>query len=140
MSHNSGKLGLSITNATMIEFLAGNESELELKWERDGDALIAVVSGRIDSTNVYGLEQSINEGLTGAHQVLVLDLAAVHYVSSAALALMLRLAKRYLKESRDFGMCTETRDIRDVISISGFDRIIRIFDTRADTLSELRAA
>ena len=123
----------------MIEFAAGHESELELTWEQDDDALIAIVSGRIDSTNVFGLEQSINDGLTGEHEILVLDLAAVHYVSSAALALMLRLAKRYMRESREFGMCTETRDIRDVISISGFDRIIKIFDTRAEALSKLRA-
>ena len=117
----------------------GNVSELDLSWEQDGDAIIAVVSGRIDSTNVFGLEQSINAGLAGEHQILVLDLAAVHYVSSAALALMLRLAKRYLREAREFGVCTETREIRDVISISGFDRIINIFDNRADTLSVLRA-
>lgn len=124
----------------MLEFSLGNVSEVDLSWEQDGDALIAVITGRVDSTNVFRLEQSINAGLTTMHQVLVLDLASVHYVSSAALALMLRLAKRYLREARKFGVCTETRDIREVISISGFDRIINIYDTRAETLTELRAA
>ena len=120
-------------------FTLGNVSEVELVWEKDGDALIAVVSGRIDSTNVYSLDQSISSGLTDDHHILVLDLAAVQYVSSAGLALMLRLAKHYSQQSRKFGVCTETEGIREVLAISGFERIIKIFDTRAETLSQLSA-
>ena len=122
----------------MWEFSVGNLSEVKLDWEQDGDALIAVLTGRIDSTNVFGLEQSVNEGLSKSHQILVFDMAAVNYVSSAALALMLRLAKKYMREAKSFGVCTETENIREVISISGFDRIISLYDSRADALSAIR--
>ena len=42
---------------------------------------------------------------------------------------MLRLAKHYSQQSRKFGVCTETEGIREVLAISGFERIIKIFDT-----------
>ena len=123
----------------MLEFVLDSASSVELKWEQEDAALIAVVAGRIDSSNVFGLEQSVNGGLNVDHQVCVLDLADVVYVSSAALALMLRLAKRYRQEAKGFGVCTQTENIRDVIRISGFNRIIDVYDTREDALKGLSA-
>ena len=121
----------------MSKFVLGGASAIDLKWEQEHVALIAVISGRIDSSNVFGMEQSINDGLSTDHQVFVLDLSDVVYISSAALALMLRMAKRYREESKGFGVCTQTQNIREVIQISGFDRIINIYDTRDEALKEL---
>ena len=121
----------------MLEFVLDSASSVDVQWVQKDAALIAVVSGRIDSSNVFGLEQSVNGGISAEHQILVLDLTDVVYVSSAALALMLRLAKRYRQESKGFGVCTMTENIREVIEISGFDRIINVYDTRDDALQGL---
>ena len=123
----------------MLEFVLDSASSVDVSWAQEEAALIAVVSGRIDSSNVFGLEQTVNGGISADHQILVLDLTDVVYVSSAALALMLRLAKRYRQESKGFGVCTQTENIREVIEISGFDRIINVYDTREDALAGLSA-
>lgn len=107
----------------------------DVKWERKDGVLIAVLSGRIDSNNAGGLQSDLESGIDAGERALVLDFEHVSFLSSAGLRVCLVIARNFNEPGKEFGICTPTDPIRDVVAISGFDQIIAVYDSQAAAIN-----
>ena len=107
----------------------------DVKWERKDGVLIALLSGRIDSSNAGELQSDLESGIDPGERALVLDFEHVSFMSSAGLRVCLVIARKFNESGKEFGICTPSDPIRDVVAISGFDQIIAVYDSQAAAIN-----
>ncbi len=111
-----------------------NSKQHSIEWQRIGHAVIARVAGRIDSSNAFDFDREVQSKIQKSDEVLILDCARLTYISSAGLRVTLRLAKAFAPPKR-FALCSLSESINEVVSISGFDRVIAVFDSAEKALA-----
>ena len=99
-----------------------------LELNRNDATVVAHVGGRIDSTNAWEFDRTLQDSFQPQDTVLIMDCSTLRYISSAGLRVALKLAKRFRPPKR-FAMTALSRDIEEIVRISGFDRIIEIHDS-----------
>jgi anti-anti-sigma factor len=97
---------------------------------------LAVIEGRLDTITAPALEERLL-GLIAASRV-VLDMAAVRFVSSAGLRVLLKAAKAAKAAGTGFAVCALQPSVREVYDISGFERIITAHPTRDEAVAAFR--
>lgn len=117
--------GLSRRCATLS--LAGLEAAMDLQVEHVAGAAIARPIGRIDGVTAPRVQSDLLE-LVGSAAKVVMDCAAVAYVSSAGLRAVLVAAKAAKAVGTDFSLCSVDGPLREIFMVSGFDAIIDLHD------------
>ena len=112
----------------------------QVKWERKDGILIAVLIGHIDSSNADQFQRIIESGIDAEAHALILDFERVFFISSAGLRVSLVLSRKFNEQDKKFGVCTLSDPIRNVLAISGFDRIIPIYDSRAAAINAFESS
>ena len=113
---------------------------LSIDWERKGEILIAVLSGRIDGSNADQFLSTLEAEIDPDHHHLILDFERVSFISSAGLRVGLLIAREYRKSEKDFALCTLSDPIRGIFSVSGFDRVISIYASKIAAINALEKA
>ena len=104
--------------------------EIDVKWGRKGRTVIAMLEGRFDSENADMLERMLEIGIDTRDEALVMDFEHVSFFSSAGLRVSLRMAKSFSGEGKRFAMCSLNGQVGAIVKMSGFDKIIKIYDTQ----------
>ena len=96
---------------------------MEVKFNKQDSNLTVVISGNIDTVTAPELDAKLQENITGVKD-LVLDFAAVDYISSAGLRVI--LMTNQLMEDVDGNMTVKNvnEDVRDVFEMTGFDFLL----------------
>lgn len=110
-------------------------SELVIEQERAGDVLVIAPAGRIDSVTAKTLEAAVLDVVAGGANRLVVDLAAVDYVSSAGLRVILLAGKKAKASGGTLVLAGLKQTIRDVFEISGFLRLFEVRETREEAVA-----
>jgi len=114
---------------------------MTIEFERHNDSTtIANLEGRIDSANSQAFQSALESGLDTGASLVVLDFERVTIISSAGLRVVLFLAKHLKSRGAKIALCTLSTQIREVMAISGFDRILPIFSSRAEAVGSPAAA
>lgn len=95
--------------------------------------------GRIDSTTGPALDDEIAKSIASGADRLLLDMAAVDYISSAGLRVVLHAAKQIKSLGGQFVLCSLNDQTKDIFDISGFSRFLDIFHSRDEAVSRLSA-
>ncbi len=101
-----------------------------------GAVKVAALKGRLDTATAPGAEATLLGMLEGGTKV-VADLAEVHYVSSAGLRVLLKAAKQAKASGSSFAVAGPQAPVREVLEISGFDKILSIHPTRDAAVAAL---
>ena len=101
---------------------------------RSNNTTIAACDGRLDTGTAAAAEQKLMSLLSQG--AVVADFAGVRYVSSAGLRVLLKTAKQAKDTGGRFAVCALQPAVREVFEISGFDRVIKVFGSRAEALSQ----
>lgn len=90
----------------------------------EGNHLILLISGRVDTVTSPELEKIIQESSAGiAH--LTLDFAKLEYISSAGLRVVL-MAQKLMSHQGDMNLINVNPDIKDIFDMTGFSEILNI--------------
>ena len=108
---------------------------IDIQWERKNGALVASLVGRVDGSNADEFQRLLEAGIEPADATLILDFAHLSFISSAGLRVGLIIARKFNKPGKQFGICTVPAAARRVITISGFDQMITVYESRAAALS-----
>ena len=87
-----------------------------------GDQGEVVMSGRLDAAQCDKALQFLDS--VAAPRVV--DLAALDYISSAGLGVLLKTQKRVMAGGQGLRLVNANRHIRDIFKYAGFDRIFEI--------------
>lgn len=111
--------------------------DLKVSWERMDGVLIASPMGRVDSVNSVSFREALVSEVLTDERALLLDLCDLSYMSSAGLSVLLVLVKRFRGSGKAMGMCGLPAAIAAVVSLSGFDKIIPVYETREAALEAM---
>ena len=110
----------------------------DIKWERIQGILIAIILGRIDGSNADEFQKVLEAEINSADQALLLDFERVSYISSAGLRVGLIMAKQFNEPGKQFGICSLSDPVSEVVVASGFDEIISIYESRDAAIGEFK--
>ena len=108
---------------------------MELETERQGDTLIAKTDGRVDGANAREFQSALEAAIDDNTSAVILDMERLSYISSAGLRVILLTAKSLQGRNAKFAVCSLSESIQEVFEISGFDKIISIHPSQAETLA-----
>lgn len=109
---------------------------MDILIEKICDALVFAIRGRLDGSTAPALQEGLMSQLATA-PVVVIDCAALDYISSAGLRVLLLVTKECKKAKRPFGICNLQEEVHEVFKMSGFISIIDTFDSREQALATL---
>jgi len=98
-----------------------------------GPVTIAAFEGRLDTLTTPNAEDALLPLVKQGS--VVANFEAVGYVSSTGLRLLLKAAKLAKASGHSFSVCALQPLVREVIEISGFEKIIPIYASQADALA-----
>jgi anti-anti-sigma factor len=101
---------------------------MDIQESKVGAATVAKIAGRLDTATAPAAQARLLAMLT-AGATLVADMTDVGYVSSAGLRVLLTAAKQAKSVGARFGLAAPQDSVREVLAMSGFDRIIQIHAT-----------
>ena len=79
----------------------------------------------------------LQDAIQATDRAVVVDLPRSPYISSAGLRALLTVAKDTRQRGGDFAVCQLPEAVRDIFRLSGFDKIIAIYDSRTGALATL---
>ena len=115
-------------------------ARLRKSYQVSNGVLVVAVSGRVDSSTSNELAEAFRRGVRqhGPVAAVIGDLDGMSRISSAGLGAVLRTAKWLRSQETKFALCGVNGNARSVFAVSGFDRIIRMFPSRAQALSAMQ--
>lgn len=105
--------------------------------ETEGRAHVVVMTGKLDSASAPEAEKLVLGALEGGAGIVVMDMAALDYVSSAGLRVMLMAAKRLKSSGGKFALSGVCPAILEVLDIAGFTSILDTYPDRAAAVAAL---
>ena len=97
---------------------------MTINAEKTGTALKLALEGRLDTTTAPDLENVLNTSLEGVTD-LQMDFAALEYISSAGLRVLLS-AQKVMNKQGKMVIRNVGESIREVFDITGFSDILTI--------------
>jgi len=116
------------------------ESGLKLRVEQEGDVtVIRILSPRI----AEDVSRAFEDRIVGAVEALetpkvVLDFAAVRFISSSVLGKLIKLNGRVVHDRRGrLGLCCLDKPIAEVFKITGLEQLFSIHPSRDEAVRAL---
>ncbi len=112
---------------------------MNVRIEALAEATYVTPEGRLDFDAAPGFREAIERVLGGAGKApaaVIIDGAALEYVSSAGLRAFLLIARAAQRAGTSFALCALQPAVRDVLELSGFSRIIAVHADRATALAQ----
>ncbi|MCC7208908.1 MAG: STAS domain-containing protein [Anaerolineae bacterium] len=104
-------------------------SVIEREETRPGGAVIVLrAEGRLDSEGVDPFKAAVQNILLRDQFRIVVDMAEVRYLNSAALRVLAEGVTRCRANGGDLRIAEPAAKVRQIFEISGFDRFLSIFD------------
>lgn len=102
---------------------------MEIEEARRGISLVVTPIGRLDSGSAPDFEARLGEAIDGGAHDLVIDLSRLDYISSKGLSALLTAGKRMKRAEGRMVLAAASGAVRQVILISGFDRVFELHET-----------
>jgi anti-anti-sigma factor len=111
---------------------------LKVRLEKLALHTLVIPEGRLDFGAAAGFQQRVEAALAGtgaAPAAVIVDCAALDYVSSAGLRVFLLAARAAQRAGIPFALCALQPAVREVFELSGFNRIIAVHADREAALA-----
>jgi sigma-B regulation protein RsbU (phosphoserine phosphatase) len=110
-------------------------NQMEIKTTETADVNVIEVTGHLDTNTSPEAESAINTLIeTGARKVLI-NFAALEYISSAGLRVLLATAKKLKASGGDLKICSLNDTVQEVFDISGFSSILTVSKDQDEALA-----
>ena len=104
---------------------------------RHGRVNIIALAGRIDSTNAEELMSRLKDVLSTGPDPVLVDLARVIYLTSAAFRALLVATHEAERRAVPFALCSAPAQVRELFEMGGLLDAFTIYSTREDALGKL---
>jgi anti-anti-sigma factor len=102
---------------------------MNVETSHTGTTAVAAVSGRVDSANAKEFEEELSAIIDKGSTGLVVDCGELNYISSAGLRVFLIAIRKTSAAGGGLALCRVPDHIQEVLEISGFSRLAKVFDT-----------
>ncbi|MFH0960419.1 MAG: STAS domain-containing protein [Pseudomonadota bacterium] len=109
---------------------------MEVKFRREGTALIVTVTGRLDTVAASVFQSEIEKGVDNEIDRIVIDCSELDYISSAGLRSILIIAQKICNAHGYLACCRLKGLVKKVFEISKFSLIVPTFDSLEEALHD----
>jgi stage II sporulation protein AA (anti-sigma F factor antagonist) len=114
---------------------------MECSFENLGDVLAAAPAGRLDATSCNEFKAVLHARLDeNAARHLVIDLAAIEYISSAGFRELFLAGRRMGQGGGTFSACAPQPAVRELFEIAQFTTVYPLHETREAALAAVDSA
>ncbi len=106
--------------------------------EQIDGVLVVNASGRIDGNNAGEFRAALDTFLGEETSGLVLNLGELSYISSAGMWVILLTSRKLRNRNGLLSVCSLSKSVGEVFSVSGFDKIIPTHSGPADALAAVK--
>ena len=99
---------------------------MEVKILEQNDEVVVVIEGRVDTVTASDMEMKVSPIWAKPAIKLVFDCEKLEYLSSSGLRIILTAHKQVTAKGGTFILRNLTREVRSVIDLTGFSRILTI--------------
>ena len=99
--------------------------KMEVKFNKQDSSLTVTISGNIDTVTAPELDSKLQENISDVKD-LVLDFAAVDYISSAGLRVILMANQQMEDVDGNLTIKNVNEDVSDVFEMTGFDSLLNL--------------
>jgi anti-sigma B factor antagonist len=110
---------------------------MEISSSQQSQAIVVAVKGRMDAVAAPAFERTMADHVAAGARRVVIDCAALEYISSAGLRGLLTTAKTIKARNGELVCVALTDAVREVFEITGFTAIFPIFDSVEAALQRL---
>lgn len=110
---------------------------MEITEARAGRTTTLRIVGRIDSSVARTFEQKIHD-VTARDEDVVVDLAALNYISSAGLRSFIVLAKQMRAKEKTIALCGMHEEVSEIFEISGLLPLFVLYDSVESAIAALQ--
>ncbi len=111
---------------------------METSIDRQDGILWLRVSGRIVGDTALRFAGFTETAIDDDDRAVVLDCEHLSYIGSMGMRAVVMTAKRLMRRETIFMLCAPSSALREVLEISGIDRIIENHPTGADALEAVK--
>ena len=110
---------------------------MNLRTETVAGHTLVIPAGRLDFSSAAEFQTQLEQAVAGtrAPAAVIVDCAALEYVSSAGLRAFLLAARAAQRAGVGFLLCALQPAVREVFDLSGFSRVIPVHPDRAAALA-----
>jgi anti-anti-sigma factor len=111
---------------------------LNVNFETLDRTTLVIPEGRLDFGAAAAFQKQIEQAIAGkatTPAALIIDCAALDYVSSAGLRVFLLAARTAQRAGIGFALCALQPAVREIFDLSGFSRIMTVHADRASALA-----
>jgi anti-anti-sigma factor len=101
---------------------------MEVHESQIGSMLVMRIVGRVDSSVAKQLEDKVRVLIARDSRIIV-DLAAMDYISSAGLRSFLMLAKGARANNQRLALCALRQEVDEIFDLGGIKELFEIYDT-----------
>lgn len=106
---------------------------------QEHDSVVLVLEGRLDGNSSPDVELAFARLLEQRQSRFVFDCAALQYISSAGLRVVLTAAKKLKSAQGKLALCQMSEPVKEVFEMAGLHTILTILPTRGEALTAIRA-
>lgn len=109
---------------------------MDIRVNQEGAVKVVEMSGNFDIANAEVFDKEISGLMDSGAKIILLDFSDVSYIASTGLRMLLKSAQRSKDESGNFGLCCVNDSVKEVFTMTGFDTILNLFETKEQALEE----
>ncbi len=110
---------------------------MKLETSYSGATAVAVLEGRVDSANAKEFDEQLGAVIDQGASNLVVDCGGLNYISSAGLRVLLIAIRKTNEAGGGLALCAVPDHIREVLEVSGFVRLTKVFATADEAVAGL---
>ena len=103
---------------------------MEIKTETRINVLVLALNGRFDAHQVSAVKERLDAALKESPNI-VIDLAEVGFMDSAALATLVQGMKYCRQQSGDLRICNLQQPVRVIFELTRLDKAFQLFESQA---------
>jgi anti-anti-sigma factor len=107
---------------------------VEITVRDEQGSVVVCVAQRLDASTTPEFEKKCAEIISPARSHMVFDFTNLEYISSAGLRSILATAKKLQAIGGGLSLCGLSGLVEEVISVSGFDRVLPVYASVDDAL------
>lgn len=111
--------------------------ELDITTRTAGQAEIIEFRDRFDAHATHDATRALDAAITRKSPVIVINLQAVDFIDSAAMATLVRAMKRSREQGSDLYLCSLQRPVRLIFELTRLDRTFTIFSNEEEAIEAL---
>ena len=113
---------------------------MEIEEQKSGDALVIVLTGRLDAQSANGAQEKVLAIIARGEKSLIFDLEKLSYISSAGLRVFIVAGRQVKTVGGKLVFCSLKATTKELFEISGFASLYPICATREEAVGKLSGA